>query len=171
MKLPSFSGKRVTTGITGALLVMLIMSVISGRVMADATDTDTLTVTVPELTILQTHGDIDFGTATAPEQYTAEKTGDITAGSNFATGWTCFIRSDYSVWDSDSGDLDKPCGDLEYKGGEVSDFTPITTSDAQIESGTGPGTETWTMTYQVWIRWSDLPGNYLLEVTFTVTTT
>lgn len=149
------------------VLAALLIGVCTGPALA-ATDSDTAEVgiSIGTLEVLTTHGDISFGTATGTG-YTSVQSGDATVKRN--TNWRVTIEADTATWNgSNGGRADKPCSHLEYQGGDVGSWTQLSTSPGTIRSGT-PGDYTWQMSYRAQIVWADTPGDYDIDVTFTLT--
>lgn len=149
------------------VLTALLIGVCAGPALAqEASDTAEVGISIGTLEVLSTHGDISFGTATGIG-YTSTQTGDITAKRN--TNWKVTIQADTATWNSSGGGrADKPCSHLEYQGGDVGTWTALSTSPATVKSDT-PGDYTWQMSYRTQIVWADTPGNYDVDVTFTLT--
>jgi len=138
----------------------------SGRAGADASDDAEVGIIVGTLEVLTTSGDINFGTASGIG-YTSTQSGTISVKRN--TDWKVTIKATTASWTgTEGGRADKPCSDLEYKGGDVANWTELTTTAQTIKSA-ALGSYSWTMEYRAEVVWEDTPGTYTLTVEYTLT--
>lgn len=113
-------------------------------------------------------------------------TADFDAGFNATTGpsltisanapWTLHIRANSAVWTATNTSpgaparINKPAGDLQWSTAPNGSFAALTTSDANLVTGTATASAATTLYFQTLYDWAvDSPGNYSLTVVLTLT--
>jgi len=113
-------------------------------------------------------------------------TADFDAGFNSTTGpsltisanapWTLYIRANSAVWTATNTSpgaparVNKPAGDLQWSTAASGSFTALTTSDANLVTGTATASAATTLYFQTLYDWTvDTPGSYGLTVVLTLT--
>lgn len=94
----------------------------------------------------------------------------ITVQSN--SPWTLYVRAGAATWTGvgAAARLNKPVGDLGWNTTGGASYTPMTTIDASVKSGTRTASNVTQIYYQVNWSWPlDTPGTYTLVVQYTVT--
>ncbi len=167
------------------LLLLAALSTLAGPVLAQncqtpngANGTCTLNVasslTIPTVirlsiddttTSLTTPTEAIFNTGAASSSGPA-----ITIQSN--SPWTLYIRAGAATWTGVGAvaRANKPAGDLGWNTTGGASYTPMTTVDATVKSGTRTASDITQIYYQVNWSWPlDTPGTYSLVVQYTVT--
>lgn len=86
--------------------------------------------------------------------------------------WTLLVRAATATWTATGvgARANKPVGDLKWGNTVGGPFTPMTTTDATVATGTLGVAHVTSMFYQVLWSWpTDSPGTYTLTVVFTAT--
>ena len=116
----------------------------------------------------------------------APTTADFDAGFNSTTGpsltisanasWNLLIRANSAVWTATNtapgapARVNKPAGDLQWSTAANGSFAALTTSDANLVSGTATASAATTLYFQTLYDWAvDTPGNYSMTVVLTLT--
>jgi len=117
---------------------------------------------------------------------TAPTTSDFDAGFNSTTGptftvsanaaWTLHIRAASAVWTATNTSpgaparANKPATDLQWSLASGGGFAALTTTDANLISGTATVSSAATLYFQTLYNWTlDTPGNYSLSIVLTLT--
>ncbi len=88
--------------------------------------------------------------------------------------WTLSVKADAANWTDTpagtAGSYSKPAGDLAWAiGASPSSYTPMTTSNATVSTGSATNSQAVAMNYQTtYDITKDLPGTYTLGLTFTI---
>lgn len=111
---------------------------------------------------------------------------DFDAGFNATTGptftvsanaaWTLHVRSSAAFWTATNTSpgaparINKPAADLKWSTASNGAFTPLTTSDVNLVTGSATASNATTLFFQTLYDWTlDTPGNYSLSVVLTLT--
>ena len=117
---------------------------------------------------------------------TAPTTSDFDAGFNSTTGptltvsanagWTLHIRAASALWTATNTSpgaparANKPASDLQWSLASGGGFAALTTTDANLISGTATANTAATLYFQTLYNWTlDTPGNYSLSIVLTLT--
>ena len=117
---------------------------------------------------------------------TAPTTSDFDAGFNSTTGptltvsanagWTLHIRAASALWTATNTSpgaparANKPATDLQWSLASGGGFATLTTTDANLISGTATANTAATLHFQTLYNWTlDTPGNYSLSIVLTLT--
>jgi hypothetical protein len=117
---------------------------------------------------------------------TAPTPADFDAGFNSTTGpsltvsanapWTLHVRASTAVWAATNTSpgaparTTKPAADLKWSTAPNGTFTPLTTTDVLLVSGSATASSATTLYFQTVYGWTlDTPGNYSLAVILTLT--
>ena len=159
---PAFAQGNCTTGIgscstaTGSLVVSLTV----GRIV--------------ELALTATSTALDTPTIAAYNAGFVASTGP--SGTVRANGpWTLAISSSAATWtgvdtQTEAARPDKPSTDLQWSTTANGTFVGITTTPAPVGTGTATNGTSLSLFYQTRYAWTlDTPGNYSLQVVFTLT--
>lgn len=89
------------------------------------------------------------------------------------TGWQVMIRSSANLWtgtDISQARQDKPAGDLEWSLSSGSGFVAMTTSLAQVQTGSATAGSSFTIYLRSKLAWNlDRAGSYQLPLEVTIT--
>ena len=117
---------------------------------------------------------------------TAPTAADFDAGFNATTGptltvssnaaWTLHIRAAAATWTATNTSpgaparTNKPAADLKWSIASGGVFAAITTSDANLVTGSATASNATTLHFQTLYNWTlDTPGNYSLSIVLTLT--
>jgi hypothetical protein len=117
-----------------------------------AIDNETVSITTPEV------ADYDA-------EYTKTASNTLTVKSN--QGWKLSVKATSSDLGT-SGSYTKPLADFEWKEASGT-FASISSTDAEVKTGTATAGEAVTVTYRAKLSWTaDIPGNYSVDLTYTL---
>jgi hypothetical protein len=117
---------------------------------------------------------------------TAPTPADFDAGFNSTTGpsltvsanaaWTLHVRASAALWTATNTSpgaparTTKPAADLKWSTASNGTFTPLTTTDVLLVSGSATASNATTLYFETLYNWTlDTPGNYSLAVILTLT--
>lgn len=117
---------------------------------------------------------------------TAPTSADFDAGFNATTGpsltvsgnaaWTLHLRAFSALWTATNTSpgaparANKPAGDLKWSTASNGAFTPLTTGDVSLVTGSATASTATTLYFQTLYNWTlDTPGNYSLSIVLTLT--
>lgn len=117
---------------------------------------------------------------------TAPTPADFDAGFNATSGptltisanaaWTLHIRAATATWTATNTSpgaparANKPAGDLQWATASNGAFAALTTSDANLVSGSATASSATSLYFQTLYDWTlDTPGNYSLSIVLTLT--
>lgn len=168
------------------LIALLLWSQSAGHAQVTQGSTVTLTAAVVQAFTFDV-ATVDFGTIgeTQYDQGFAEVTPaqNVTIKSNVP--WQLNVKADASTWTytpplgTTIADPNKPAGDLQWKATSsdthistiTSTYTGMSTTDAQVATGTRGGNIQLQTHYKVLLNYEEDPaGDYSLTITFTLTT-
>jgi hypothetical protein len=140
--------------------------------------TGSVTMTAGRVVLLQASAGSTTLTAPTPTDFDAgfnATTGPtLTVSANAA--WTLHIKAGSALWTATNTSpgaparVNKPAADLKWSKTSNGVFTPFTTTDVNLVTGTATASSVTTLFFQTLYAWTlDTPGNYSLAVVLTLT--
>ena len=133
----------------------------AGRVVLLQASAGSTTLTAPT----PTDFDAGFNATTGPT---------LTVSAN--AGWTLHIKAGSALWTAVNTSpgaparVNKPAADLKWSTTVNGVFTPFTTTDVNLVTGTATASSVTTLFFRTVYAWTlDTPGNYSLAVVLTLT--
>lgn len=126
-----------------------------------------------DLTVTGDMAVIDFGVVTTADLDTGfvERTASdltyalrIDVADTGLTNWTLYTNANAANFSALSGT--KPCSDLQWRLNGGGTYTPYTTMDAAVASGTGGSALE--LDFRLLTDWADRPDSYSINVVFTI---
>jgi len=150
------------------LLVPLFVLAFTLPAFADATDTDTFTVTIGQLETMTTPGDKDFGAVVIGDNEIGNFT--LSGQANYAWKITLYMSEGCDADGETSGFVE---GDTKVKGGLLSSYTTIPYASGSavtlLQGSAGASGSATDVYYQLTVGYDNPPGSYDAIVTYTMT--